>query len=84
MYLKALLYISFVNVAVGRDFVIGMFKRTDILVTQDIVYKEKVPFGETTFKYGKTFACFVSIVTFSIIHIPKPTIFQGRHKSIGT
>lgn len=68
MYLKALLYISFVNVVAGRDFAIGMFRHNDILVAQDIVYKERVPFRETTLKYGKTFTCLVSIIKLSIIH----------------
>lgn len=61
MYLRALLFISFVNVAVGIDFSIGMYRKEDILVSQDIIYKERFPFRETTFKYGKTFDCLVSI-----------------------
>lgn len=69
MYLKTLLSISFVNVVVGRDFTLGMFKRNDLLVTQDIVFKERFPFSETSLKYGKTFACLVSITELSIIKL---------------
>lgn len=65
MYCQALILIAFVDLVVSRDFTIGMFRDTDILVTQDIVYKERSPFRETTLKYGKTFACSVSIIKFS-------------------
>lgn len=48
------------NLIFGRDFYVGMFRKNDLLVAQDRLYKEGVPFRKIYVKYGRIFKCPVS------------------------
>ncbi|VVC96534.1 unnamed protein product [Leptidea sinapis] len=52
-----ILIFCIVNGVLCRDFYVGMFKNNDILVAQDRLYKESVPFTSTYAKYGRIFKC---------------------------
>lgn len=39
------------------DFYIGMFKQNDLLMAQDVLYKERVPYRKVIAKYGRIFKC---------------------------
>ncbi|XP_045500052.1 uncharacterized protein LOC123697552 [Colias croceus] len=70
----------------SRDFYVGMFKRNDILVAQDRLYKEKVPFRKIYAKYGRLFKCpityFRVVDRLGVGRGPKVEIIRGglQHK----
>ncbi|CAG4953314.1 unnamed protein product [Colias eurytheme] len=63
-----------------------MFKRNDILVAQDRLYKEKVPFRKIYAKYGRLFKCpityFRVVDRLGVGRGPKVEIIRGglQHK----
>ncbi|KAJ8719785.1 hypothetical protein PYW08_011960 [Mythimna loreyi] len=48
---------AFTQFVVCRDFYLGMFRRNDFLVAQDVLYKAPSSFGITTASYGRLFKC---------------------------
>ncbi|PZC84532.1 hypothetical protein B5X24_HaOG204562 [Helicoverpa armigera] len=54
LLLTVLFYSHFV---ICRDFYLGMFKKNDFLVAQDVIYKPASHFGATTASYGRLFKC---------------------------
>lgn len=58
------------------QFYLGMFKKNDLLVARDIVFKNKTPYGNTYAKYGKVFPCPVSFV---ILFENKINKFSDKH-----
>ncbi|CAK1543241.1 unnamed protein product [Leptosia nina] len=74
------------SLVTSRDYYVGMFKRNDLLVAQDRLYKEGVPFKKIYAKYGRIFKCpityFRVVDRLGIGRGPKIEIIRGglRHK----
>ncbi|CAK1582573.1 unnamed protein product [Parnassius mnemosyne] len=63
MILKYVLFISiFIYKVICRDYYAGMFKKNDILVAQDRVFKGRVPWEHTYAKYGRIFKCPITYI----------------------
>lgn len=60
MHVPIIFLSALLNFIVCRDFYVGMFKRNDILVAQDQLYKERESYSRVTAKYGRLFKCPVS------------------------
>lgn len=62
IFLVLMFFFSLALYVDSRDFYLGMFRRNDFLVAQDVIYKEAAHFGYATASYGRVFKCPVSYI----------------------
>lgn len=61
--MNIIILLSFVSIVLC-DLYAGMFKKNDLLVAQDALYRERIPYGRVMAKYGRLFKCPVSNLNF--------------------